>query len=376
MIPKFCPNSKCKLHITPYNGAGEWFALNGVYHSRVSGKVQRFYCKSCGRHFSEQTFSLDFMVKKKLSYSRIFNSLNSGSGIRSIGRELNVSHRAILNRCSRLARQALAINAALLGAIFLNEDLVADGFESFVASQYFPCSIHLLAGKESQFMYGYDYAHLARKGRMTDKQKIRKADLEKAFVSGKRSAAVSFSAIVELVELLFKNRLIKSARLFTDENPLYPAALRRSSILDYNRQAGLFSHARINSKKARNLKNNLFSVNYLDREIRKDCANHARETVQYSRDVSNCMERFAIYCLYHNCVKPFRVDDPEKKKLLHAEVAGVNRSLVSAELKTLFTERRFLTRTKLRWGDALIWLKGLATPLKMASPYVPAYAWD
>ncbi len=41
----------------------------------------------------------------------------------------------------------------------------------------------------------------------------------------------------------------------------------------------------------RTLNNDLFAVNYFDREIRKDQSNHTRETVQFSRDVNNAMDR-------------------------------------------------------------------------------------
>ncbi|MFP4564035.1 MAG: hypothetical protein ACLFRY_12085 [Spirochaetia bacterium] len=43
------------------------------------------------------------------------------------------------------------------------------------------------------------------------------------------------------------------------------------------------------------MRNPLFPVNYLDRQIRKDNSNHLRKTVQFSRDVDSRMERMAVY---------------------------------------------------------------------------------
>ena len=132
---------------------------------------------------------------------------------------------------------------------------------------------------------------------------------------------------------------------------------------------------RISSKKPRTVHNKLFAVNYYDREIRKDNANHVRETVQYSRNVNNCMERMAIYRVYHNYVKPYRITDRTDEKRLHGEVAGIERQRIEGEMGSIFTERRFLTRLSLSWSDALIWLRGLATPTVHEGGTFPGYAW-
>ena len=376
MIPSFCPNAACKHHQAPQAGKTEWFVKAGIYITNTAGKVQRFSCKTCGQLFSEQTFSLDYMVKKKLPYPYIFERLKSSSGIRSISRDLKVSHKTILNRCFRLAHQAIAVHASLKKTLSLNEDLAADGFESFVLSQYYPNAIHLLVGAKSQFLYECDYAHIARKGRMTTQQKLKKSEIENSFVAGRRSISSSFSAIVEQIELLTLNRQTSSTNVFTDEKPQYAALFKNSAILEQQRKTGSFSHIQINSKKARTLHNPLFPVNYFDRELRKDCANHVRETMQFSKCVSNCMERIAIYRFHHNYIKPYRIDHPKLSKLLHAEVAGISCAAIKAELKTFFTERRFLSRVNLSWSDVLIWLKGYATLGRISSQYVPAFAWD
>ncbi len=115
-------------------------------------------------------------------------------------------------------------------------------------------------------------------------------------------------------------------------------------------------------------------MNYLDREIRKDNANHVRETVQYSRNVNNCMERMAIYRVYHNYVKPYRITDRKEGMPVHGEVAGLEGESIDAEMGNFFSQRRFFTRVKLSWSDALIWLRGLATPTKHAGGYYPGFA--
>lgn len=372
MQPPFCPNKGCTHH-QEGDADRSWYIRDGAYRTQAHGRIQRYRCSSCGKQFSEQTFRLDYAVKKKLSYRYIFNQLKSGAGIRSIARDLKVTHPLILNRCSRLARSALAMDACLKSTIRLHEDLVADGFESFVISQYFPNNIHLLAGKASQYIYGMDYAHLRRKGQMTEGQKLRRKDLDERFISGRRSITESFRALIDQFEHVRQTRDGNHTILYTDEKMQYHhvfEAHRKSS----DDPQGL-SHIQISSRKARTVRNRLFAVNYLDREIRKDCANHVRETVQFSRKVSHLMERLAIYRVYHNYRKPYRVDHPVLKKLTHGERAGIQRNVIQEELRLFFTRRRFLSRLQLCWSDVLIWLCGLATPCSQSAQRVPHYVW-
>lgn len=374
MIPPFCPNPNCPHHWLDHESPG-WYLRNGWYTTRLSGKVQRFRCRQCHTHFSTQTFSIDYMVKKKLPYPMIFTRLRSGSGIRSISRDLAVTHRTILNRISRLARQALAVHAALAATLTAKEDLVTDGFESFVGSQYFPNNIHLLLGKHSQYLYAFDYAHLRRKGRMRAAQKRRRNALEQQDCSGKRSISRSFSAIIATVERLVGNTSLPTLSLYSDQKPEYRTVLARSAVLTALQAEGRFLHLCISATEPRTLANHLFSANYMDRELRKDCANFVRETTQFSRDVNNCMDRMALYGFSHNYLKPYRIDDPQKTQLTHAEVAGIAREAIERELSNVFTRRRFFTRQRFSWFEACVWLRGLATPGKHAGGYWPQYIW-
>ena len=135
-----------------------------------------------------------------------------------MARDFSVSVDVVLNKLSRLSRNGIATLQQLQRQVSLNEDLAADGFESFTVSQYFPCHINLLAGVQSQLVYWVDYVALRRKGRMTDVRR--------------------------------KRREQQRIRL-----------------------------QQVSSKRVRNRMNPLFSVNYLDRQLRKDMAEHVRETV-------------------------------------------------------------------------------------------------
>lgn len=371
--PPFCPDQTCPNHLHP--PSTRWYSRDGTYHSQAHGEVPRFICTTCGKQFSAQTFSLDYQVKRKVDYHYIFNQLKSTAGIRHIARDLDVSVRLILNRITRLAHQALAVHRCLCSSLTLSEDLVADGFESFLLSQYFPNNINLLVGKDSQFLYAFDFAPLRRKGRMTEQQKRRREALEEHYRAPPHAIFSSFLRILDEIEgFITAGKALLPLTLFTDEHATYPKALRSHSVLAHLHETGAVEHRRVNSTVARTRTNQLFAVNYYDRELRKDNANHVRETVQFSRNAVNCMERMAVYRFYHNYRKPYRIGRGEKE--VHAERAGISKEAIRREWKSFFTRRRFLSRVNLSMSEAMVWLRFIPTPLKQWAEYVPAFMWD
>ena len=377
----FCPYSECANH-TALPITGRWYHIAGSYESKVNGTVTRFICLGCGRTFSEQTFRLDYFVKRKLSYRRIFNHLTNCGGIRATARLLGVSHQAISNRLGRLARQSMALHADLLSAFTPNESLVTDGFESFVKDQYQPNNIHLLVGKNSQFLFTYDYAHLRRKGRMTDQQKEERRRRERQYIRERRTISQSFQHIADMVEQFALRKYstsIGGARkgvcLYSDEKFEYQEVLKHSQVLQELKRRTMFFHFTISSRLVRSVRNPLFAVNYFDREIRKDNADHVRETLRFSRNVNSSLERLAVYQLYHNFFKPYRVDDIELRESSHAEIAGIGGSRLQQGLENIFSMRKFFTHVRLNWSQMLVWARMVGTLDKNDGVFWPQYVW-
>jgi transposase-like protein len=246
--PPFCPNPACPNHHSPRSK--QWFWKAGRYTTAVAGTVQRFLCLHCFHRFSSQTFSIDYYAKRKVSYSHIDAQLRSTGSIRDIARDLSVSTATVLNRISRLAHAALAVHMALYQAAPQTEPFVADGFESYCVSQYFPNNITLLSGKASQYLYFANYCTLRRKGRMTERQKRIRTQLERCWRADPRASREAFDEVVEYIE--------EGGELFTDEKSVY-----RQSVRAAEKQ---ITHVRISSTLPRTVRNDLFSVNYLERE--------------------------------------------------------------------------------------------------------------
>ena len=317
---------------------------------------------------------MSYYAKKRISYSKIMYFLSSGMSIRAIARTLSCSPGTINRKISTLARQYAVFMQILSKNIDLDEDLVADGFESFAVSQYFPNNFNILAGKDSQFVYHFNYVQLHRKGKMTDYQKKKAAILKKVWPLKGNHQYISFLEIKKvIVEMLFGSTRLADLSIYTDEKREYKYCLHNlKNVRCGDNRIIQIHHKRISSKKHRDLRNELFSVNYIDRELRKDLAEHHRETVCFARNVNSSVSRFSVYLLYHNFFKPYRINGSDSVN--HADAAGIKSELYAGDLYRIFSRRFFLTHNNLTGNNERIWFRAYQTPLKWFSDYVPPYA--
>jgi hypothetical protein len=368
--PPFCPHKGCPCHIDPDSPQSaslrhrRWFKRDGSYPTKVRGSITRFKCLVCGRGFSTQTFSLDYYTKRIIDYNEIRRELCSSSSVRSTARSLGCSCDSVTNRTSRFARQCISASSRLLTHLELSEDLAADGFESFAVSQYFPNNIHLLAGSRSQVVYFCDYLTLRRSGRMTPLQKRMREALEGLYRPSPKALIESFSELLGHVHRRLEHCRKQPLMFNTDKKLEYRRAIAACEELAEAVAGGRFVHARTDSRVARDARNPLFPVNYIDRELRKDLAEHVRETVRFARNVNHCMERLCIYLLDHNTRKRFRVNDPVRLHRTHALEAGAEEQVIAQATARLTTRRRFLSFEQLEPAGLRVWRREHHTPLK------------
>ena len=367
----YCPHPNCRYHKVLPHRRYTAFVPWGSYSTKTFGEVLRFRCRACGHTFSTQTFSVDYYAKRTIRYADLLQRLASTSSLSALGRAFGASTDSISNRISRASRQALAFESRLSRTRHPDEDLAADGFESFCVSQYFPNNITILVGSSSQFVYAADHTTLRRKGRMTNEQKDRRTELEGRYTAPRKGIERSFSRIVTESLSVLSDRMSPSLVLWTDEHRAYPRAIEASGCARALRKDGRLQHRTISSRAARTIRNPLFPVNYLDRELRKDMHEHVRETVCFGRNVNRQMERFELYRFYHNYLKVHRA---RWGPITHAMMAGYEAGQIAGELERIWKDRAMYSLTELTESMADSWLRARVTPLGRARDYLPKYA--
>lgn len=377
-IPPFCPNPSCihHRHDRSIESSFPFYRHFGSFVTDRLGRIPRFRCAACHRTFSSSTFRLDYFAKRSLDLPQIFRSISAGESLAAIARHLECSYASIQNRLERLGRASLALHSRLSAPLSLSENLVADGFESFNRSQYFPSHLDLLVGADSQYLYAITHATLRRKGRMTEAQRYRRASLETRFRPSSHALVDAFALLSREILRHWNRTHLPSLRLTTDEHPAYPRALSSIPSLAQQAASGSFRHVRYPSTLPRTLANPLFAVNYFDRELRKDVAAFHRESTCFTRNVGAGLLRSSCYLAWHNYLKPHRVkgERTARRKPCHGEAAGIPKDKIDQELVNLWSDRPFASRDPIPEWALAIWERRYPTPLAAHRDYVPGYA--
>ena len=373
----FCPNRECRYHYPPFPQGKGWYGRWGVYETEAFGTVQRYRCRGCGKTFSSQTFSLDYYSKRVVDYRMVERGVSECVSDAGVGRWVGVSGKVVRNKVGRLARQAVGAHGKLYGELTVGEEVVADGFETWCRSQYFPGHVNWVVGESSQLVYLQEYVTLRRKGAMREAQKRRRAEVERRWRADPQGLEASFERIGEevarWVERLGGRRLL----LTTDEHPAYVRGLARVGELEEFRKEGLFEHRQVSGKEARSRDNPLFAVNYLDRQVRKDVANHVRQTTRAARNVNDLMNRLAIYRVMHNYRKSYRLRPDQRDDRYHGEVAGLARQRIEEEVgDSYYRKRRFFTHGVLPAEGWRTWARMWGTPMGEGKVYIPQFILD
>lgn len=364
-----CPNPQCSYFQAPPEH--QWYNSHGSFISQRVGRVFRYRCSNCGRTFCKNTFSIDYWVKKTVDYINVLTPLVSGSGLWDMVRFHGFSVDVFLNRIERFARSCLAVHSDICSRLPYNESFATDGFESFSRSQFYPNNINIIAGSDSLFLYNLGLSVLRRKGRMTQKQREIRENLEKLAQADPKDTRKSMEELFLHLDQQTKRCGRESLHVLSDMHRDYPRALAKVPGLKDR-----CTHTRISSHKKRNQANPLFPVNYCDRQFRKDMSDHTRETVQFARCPSAMMSRMAIYQWFHNCGLPNRVREHRRGLLRsRAEVAGISRKEQFAILDDRMKARAFLSKLNLDGQARKTWLQQWRNPGIELGRYVPKFIW-
>lgn len=369
----FCPNPMCGWHMAaPSTG---WYSAAGSHETRAFGSVRRFRCHSCGKSFSEQTFSIDYYAKRKLDYSKLLELHSSSASVRALGRFFHVSCGTVLNKIDRLSRQAIALHSRLRTFSSTKEGVCVDGFVSFDVSQFFPSEVTLSITAESRLILELTHATHRRSGTTTRAQKERAKDFYAKARFERGSTARSFREILDSLDRERAPRARCPLILITDEKKEYLREIYAHRLFRNQDEDHRLGHITVNSRLPRVYANPLFASNYLDREIRKDQASHHRETSCFNRNVSNGMARLVCYVVEHNYRKRYLIKARIGEDQSHGEAAGIPRRQIDLGVSAMFKDREFLTRLRLPPILERIWSKGFLTPLKEKGDSIPKFAY-
>jgi transposase-like protein len=326
-VPPFCPNPTCPHHRACSRG---WPWIRAGFFERLCHphRVQRFQCRHCRRHFSEQTFSTTYWLRRADLLAPVFHQLVACSGFRQIARHFAVSPQTILTHSARLGRHCLLFHQLHRPQGPLAEPLTLDGFESFEHSPYHPTRFHVVVGKRSHYFYGFTDSELRRSGRISRAQRRRRAELESRLGRpDPRSTEIEVAAVLSIVA-----PRSQAIQLHSDQHSDYPRAIRRLGHLEVD-------HRTLSSRASRTPQNPLWPINLLDLLIRHCSSNHKRETIAQSKRRQSAVERLCLFQVWRNHVKWFSELRRDQTPAMRLGLEGRPRSIEEILAMRLFPSR-------------------------------------
>ncbi len=319
-----CPNEGCRLKplsILRWGLSRSVASVNGM-------KRQRYKCTHCGSTFSQNRFSLEYRLKKNdlgLNY-KIFLLCSFGVSNRRIARIHEVSESCVRSRLQRMAEWGFDYHTHMLTKLLQDEALCMDGLENFAGSQYDPNYINQIVGRDSLFIYDFNFSPMNRKGRMSPWQKLRLAEIEKEL--GRYDPSAIRKSTLSLVQRSYNRRICQKTplALLSDEHFQYKRAL-----LQLKAKCKI-DHMTISSKACRNFQNILFPVNHADLLIRHHIGAFKRETISFSKTAARMCQRFMIFAVYKNYMAPqftkTHVNRPHADKQSPAQYLGLTNKIL------------------------------------------------
>lgn len=288
-----CPRSTCRSHRVVRSG------FSAPVISSSERRRQRYACGACGKRFSDNFQLFGYRLKKSdpaLNY-KIFTLCLHGLSNRAIARLHFLSPNCVRRRIERLAQRALDFQAEKMSMLTIREAICFDGLENFAGSQYDPNNIQQAIGRDSLFIYDFNFAGMNRKGRTSPWQKLRLQQIVDEHGRFDPKAIRRATKII-LQRLLEKRIPNEPLQLLSDEHFLY-----RHAIADLPNPKDI-EHTTISSKACRNFQNILFSVNHADLMIRQQLGAFARETISFSKTAGAMCQKYALYLVYKNYLVP------------------------------------------------------------------------
>ncbi|RZA07679.1 MAG: hypothetical protein EOP11_07015 [Proteobacteria bacterium] len=165
-------------------------------------------------------------------------------------------------------------------------------------------------GRESYYVYDFNFSLMNRKGKMSARQKQKGRLLDEAF------GRYDTRAIQKDSMRIFERLLAKSSsslELHSDNHPAYRRAIK--GMPGGNRVV----HSITSSKLARNFRNRLFAINHTDMLTRHQLGTFKRETIAFAKNIVAMMESFVLLATQKNYLRARFTKKHKRDPLAHLE---------------------------------------------------------
>jgi transposase-like protein len=269
--PRSCPRPDCPSRSS---GHHRWCCKGGFTRACDGRTVQRFLCLECNRTFSTQTFRVDYRLKKPQLNHALFGPFISKVTHRQAARVIGCSRGTVAHRLRLLGKHCRDFHLWRLSRTAerggISGKFQLDELETYEHSRRLaPVTVPVLIERSSYFVVDFHAAPLPCRGGLSEADRLRKAERERAH--GVRKSG-SREAVTKCFETLAAFHAPSGpVHMQTDRKSTYPGILKR-------RFGTRVLHRRHSSTEKRNYENPLFPINHTLAMLRDGISRLVRRT--------------------------------------------------------------------------------------------------
>lgn len=292
--PPCCPDPHCA---SSKSATAFEFVHSGTYARRCDGRiVQRFRCSRCKLGFSEQTFRLDYGLRRPELDRPIYEAFVSKVTHRQAARILNTKRRTVERRIARYGDHGRLLHALLIAGKRVTGSFSLDEAETFETDRRLqPLTVPVLIERDSRFVLDVETAPLAARNVTSPALIARKQAYEKLHDrrrGGSRAAVKRCFAVLRALAVEEG-----TLEVVTDKKKTYPAILREVF------GARKLAHSTTSSKAVRDCKNPLFAINHTLAMLRDGVSRVVRRTWAHAKTSARLDQHLWIYVAWRNYVR-------------------------------------------------------------------------
>jgi transposase-like protein len=300
-VPPRCPRPECEFHRAPRPG---FYRPRGSYQPRCRDEpVPRFRCLGCGKGFSRQTFRHDYRDRRPECNAPLFTLVNSGVGLRQIGRVLGLNIKSVQRKHRKIGRTCELLHANLAPRLPAGGTYVLDEEETYEGASIRPVTVPILIERRTWFVVATatgPIRRLAKRG--TVRRRLQERDERRC---GRRpdSSSRCVRAVLEQLRRCDPDGPIV---LLTDDKSSYRTVAKAVF-------GDRLQHHTTPGTAVRNTFNPLFPINTTIAMTRDNCGRLRRQSWLVSKHYRYLAKQMHVFTIYRNYVRRrFNRDQPDE----------------------------------------------------------------
>lgn len=264
---------------------------SGFYSKKCgrSPRIQRYFCHSCKKSFSNQTATLTFRDQKPHVYSHVFRLACSSMSQRRMAELLNLHRDTVARKIKKLAREARRQTQMTRPSIKA-EHVIFDEMETFEHSKCKPLTIAVAVDEKSRRILSLDVAQMSPKGHLVEIARKR---------YGRRPDRRKFALRKMVIAIKESSPGLKTLK--SDESPRYaPLVKRHFPKIHYQQFKGRRGCVVGQGELKAGGRDPLFALNHTCAMVRDNLKRLSRRTWCTTKKPERLQDLLDLYQWFHN----------------------------------------------------------------------------